>query len=108
MGLAYDLKTDLWTGIGNYLSDGIIELAGREPFNNTIFPQADSFGGNSLDWAYRFCGTTALGTDDSQAIFPTGEYIIRDITFINGYYIMVGSYKAYFRDLYGAGNHNYA
>lgn len=108
MGLAYDLKTDLWTGIGNYLSDGIIELAGREPFNNTIFPQADSFGGNSLDWAYRFCGTTALGTENSQAIFPTGEYIIRDITFINGYYIMVGSYKAYFRDLYGAGNHNYA
>lgn len=110
MGLAYDLKVENWTGIGDYLSEGIISLAGLNPSELAFFPTGDAFAGFEPGGAfmYRFCGTTALGTGDSQAIFPTGEYIIRDITFMNGYYIMVGSYKAYFRDLYGAGNHGYA
>ena len=106
MGLAYDLKVDLWSGVGDYLSNGIIDFAARDPNENMSFPQGDAFAGEG--WMYRWCGTVGLGTEDSQAIFPTGEYIIRDITFMNGYYIMVGSYKAYFRDLYGAGSHGYA
>ena len=107
MGLAYDLEVDYYTGMGDYISDGIMAFAGKNPLTN-IFPSGDAFSGRDGDWAFRFCGTTARGTEQSQAIFPTGEYIIRDITFINGYYVMCGSYKAYFRDLYGAGNHNYA
>ena len=106
MGLAYDLKVDLWSGIGDYLSNGIIDFAALDPNELMSFPRGDAFA--SEGWMYRWCGTVGLGTEDSQAIFPTGEYIIRDITFMNGYYIMVGSYKAYFRDLYGAGSHGYA
>ena len=108
MGLAYDLDVDLWDGFGKYLSNGMIEYANQDPDAGpmVVAPIADFFA--SLDWMYRFCGTAALGTDTSQAIYPTGEYIIRDITFMNGFYIFVGSYKAYFRDLYGAGSHNYA
>ncbi len=107
MGLAYKLDVELWEGVGDYISNGIIDLANREPADLQLNEQGDCFGG-SPDWIFRFCGTVALGTNDSQAIFPTGEYIIRDIAFINGFYIMVGSYKAYFRDLYGAGNDGYA
>jgi len=106
MGLAYDLEVDLWDGFGKYLSNGMIDLAASPPADFSFQETADFFSGP--DWMFRFCGTASLGTDDSQAIYPTGEYIIRDITFINGFYIFVGSYKAYFRDLYGAGNHNYA
>jgi len=43
-----------------------------------------------------------------QQIYPTGEYIIRDGIFANGLFIYVGSYKAYIRDLFGAGSHGYA
>ena len=41
-------------------------------------------------------------------IFPTGEYIIRDGMYINGMYVYVGSYKGYFRNLFGAGSDGYA
>jgi len=41
-------------------------------------------------------------------IFPTGEYIIRKGMYINGFYVYVGSYKAYCVDLFGAGNDGYA
>ena len=110
MGLAYDLKVEEWSGLGDYISEGIISLAGKDPQDLAQFPMGDCFSGSEPggSFMYRFCGSTALGTSNSQAIFPTGEYIIRDITFMNGYYITVGSYKAYFRDLYGAGNHGYA
>ena len=37
-------------------------------------------------WNYRFCGKAGTSKQACQAIFPTGEYIIRDITFVNGYY----------------------
>ena len=106
MGLAYKLDVELWKGIGDYLSRMIIDLANTNPDELGNVETSDAFGG--IDWQYRFCGTQALGTERSQAIYPTGEYIIRDIAFVNGYYLMVGSYKAYFRDLYGAGNHGYA
>ncbi len=106
MGLAYKLDVELWKGIGDYLSRMIIDLANTDPMTLGTPELGDAFGG--VDWSYRFCGTSALGTQESQAIYPTGEYIIRDMAFVNGYYIMVGSYKAYFRDLYGAGNHGYA
>jgi len=43
-----------------------------------------------------------------QDIFPTGEYVVRKGMYVNGSFIYVGSYKAYFVDLYGAGNHGYA
>jgi len=110
MGLAYDLKVDNWKGIGEYLSEGIIALAGMRPEELAKFPLGDCFSGigDGGAFMYRFCGIDGTSTGDSQAIFPTGEYIIRDLTFMNGYYIMVGSYKAYFRDLYGSGNSGYA
>jgi len=41
-------------------------------------------------------------------IYPTGEYIIRKGMYINGFYIYVGSYKAYCLDLFGTNNHGYA
>jgi hypothetical protein len=44
----------------------------------------------------------------TKDIFPTGEYIIRDGMYINGMYVYVGSYKAYFVDLFGSGSHGYA
>ncbi|MBP98600.1 hypothetical protein CMK18_21830 [Candidatus Poribacteria bacterium] len=108
MGLAYDLKVDLWDGFGQYLSNGMIDLAAQDPDAGPLLIQevGDFFAGE--DWMYRFCGTVANGSQFTQAIYPTGEYIIRDITFMNGFYIFVGSYKAYFRDLLGAGNNGYA
>ncbi len=106
MGLAYDLDVETWDNFGTYLPDAMIHLAGRSPLELMLRETADVFYGQ--DWLYRFCGTDALGTNECQAIFPTGEYIIRDASFINGYYVFVGSYKAYFRDLYGAGDDGYA
>lgn len=41
-------------------------------------------------------------------IFPTGEYIIRKGMYINGTFFLVGSYKAFCRDLFGVGNDGYA
>ena len=110
MGLAYKLDVEEWAGVGDYISNAIIELAGTEPLEmTTLLQKGDAFSSQlGPDWMYRFCGRAATAKADTQTIFPTGEYIVRDITFVNGYYIMVGSYKAYFRDLYGAGNHGYA
>ena len=110
MGLAYDLKTTTWDNFGNYLSFGIIELANKDPATLMVGETGDCFSNSTPggDWMFRFCGNTTDSTEDTQCIFPTGEYIIRDVTFINGMYIFVGSYKAYFRDLYGVGTHGYA
>ena len=107
MGLAYDLNVSTWDNFGNYLSYGLIDLANMNPFELSIREGADAFGGP--DWMFRFCGYQGVaGSQDTQFIYPTGEYIIRDITFSNGMYVFVGSYKAYFRDLFGVGNHGYA
>jgi len=53
----------------------------------------------------RFFNSDSVPTKD---IFPTGEYIIRDGMYINGMYVYVGSYKAYFVDLFGSGSNGYA
>ena len=106
MGLAYDLDVETWDNFGTYLPDAMVHLTGTDPFTLQLRETSDVFYGT--DWAYRFCGTDALGTNECQAIFPTGEYIIRDASFINGTYVFVGSYKAYFRDLFGTLNHGYA
>ena len=106
MGLAYDLDVETWNNFGKYLPDAMIHLANTDPTALMLREQSDTFWGT--DWSFRFCGTDTLSTNECQAIFPTGEYIIRDATFINGNYVFVGSYKAYFRDLYGATNHGYA
>ena len=107
MGLAYDLDVETWNNFGKYLPDAMIHLANTDPTvlcleNKVMYIFRDGLG------IYRFCGTDTLSTNECQAIFPTGEYIIRDATFINGNYVFVGSYKAYFRDLYGATNDGYA
>ena len=47
-------------------------------------------------------------TGACQQIYPTGEYILRGGLFANGMYVYIGSYKAYIRDLFGAGSHGYA
>lgn len=46
--------------------------------------------------------------DGATDIFPTGEYIIRKGMYINGTFFIVGSYKAYCRDLFGVGDDGYA
>ncbi|MBO57569.1 MAG: hypothetical protein CMA77_01035 [Euryarchaeota archaeon] len=110
MGLAYNLDVSLWDNFGDYLSYGIIDLANKDP-NELILNEGGDWFSNSLpqgDWMFRFCGNRVDLTDDTQCIFPTGEYIIRDVVFINGIYIFVGSYRAYFRNLYAVGTHGYA
>jgi len=39
---------------------------------------------------------------------PTGEYIIRDGYYHNGIYIIVGSYRAYWQEIYNTGGPGYA
>jgi len=90
---------------------------------------------NSNGWTTRWCGRPGAPNDFSsaidynpllayppngiakegmgkkqwaQGIFPTGQFIIRDIVFVNGHYCMVGAYQATFLDLYGVGSHGVA
>lgn len=91
MGLAYSLDVDNLLNV-QHLSRAII-IAGEVAFQ--------MFGSEG---AARFLNEAA----SCQQIYPTGEYIIRDGIFANGIYIYVGSYKAYIRDLFGAGSHGYA
>jgi len=98
MGLAYNLDVKYWDDVSTYLSEGFVASADfASPFGFNQF--------NSLGWAGLW---QQNGDINCQAIFPTGEYIIRDAVFINGMYVFCGSYKAYFVDLYGAGNNGYA
>lgn len=124
MGLAYNLDTTTNPYIGLGLSNYLVkypEIQVKAFATNppTIFPDEatsffDQIEGDVADrrtangWNYRFCGKRGTSKQACQAIFPTGEYIIRDITFVNGYYALVGSYKATFLDLFGAGNHGEA
>ena len=99
MGLAYNLDVEYWDDVSTYLSDAFVSSAnflGTFPFFNGV---------NGLPW---FGVWQKSGDVNCQGIFPTGEYIIRDAVFINGMYVFCGSYKAYFTDLYGAGNDGYA
>ena len=91
MGLAYNLNVDNLINVQN-LSNAII---------SSFVGDATMFG---VGGGARFLTSDGL----CQQIYPTGEYIIRDGFFANGIYIYVGSYKAYIRDLFGAGSHGYA
>ena len=110
MGLAYNLDVTLWDNFGKYLPNGIIEFANVSPTDLELPPMSDSFQGYTGRgyWNHRWCGSGNAFEAMTQYIFPTGEYIIRDVAFINGFMVFVGSYKAYWRDLYGAGNDGYA
>jgi len=65
-----------------------------------FFTQANTSMTNDNGWLLRWCGRPGTAGQWTQSIFPTGEFIIRDITFVNGYYAIVGSYKARFMGLY--------
>jgi len=124
MGLAYNLDTTtnpyIAQGLSNYLvkyPEIQVEAYATSPQATSpdeacsFFDQLQNDVSENLfanGWNYRFCGKRGTSKQACQAIFPTGEYIIRDITFVNGYYALVGSYKATFLDLFGAGNHGEA
>ena len=110
MGLAYNLDVSLWDNFGKYLPNGIIDFANTDPQALVLPPFADSFQGfdGIGGWENRWCGSGSIPNANTQYIFPTGEYILRDVAFNNGYMVFVGSYKAYFRDLFGSGSHGYA
>ncbi len=118
MGLAFNLETTLnpylTQGLSNYFVNlpRQIQLTKVEPSPSD--PSGDFFTPSEVDfaknngWVYRWCGKSGGPKQACQGIFPTGEYVIRDITFTNGWYAMVGAYKATFLDLYGVGNHGVA
>ena len=110
MGLAYNLDVTLYDNFGKYLPNALVDFANQDPFILGVPPLADTFQGvmGSGGWEHRWCGYANPAEAYTQYIFPTGEYVIRDVAFINGYMVFVGSYKAYFRDLYGVGNSGYA
>ena len=124
MGLAYNLDTTtnpyIGLGLSNYLvkyPELQVKAYATSPSEIapdtacSFFDQLQNDVSDGLfanGWNYRFCGKRGTSKQACQAIFPTGEYIIRDITFVNGYYALVGSYKATFLDLFGAGNHGEA
>jgi hypothetical protein len=97
MGLAYNLDVKYWDDVSTYLSDAFRRSARADGG----FP----FFGRRGEWAGVWSQTGAVFC---QGIFPTGEYIIRDAKFINGMFVFCGSYKAFFKDLYGTGNDGYA
>ena len=119
MGLAFRLDTTFnpytTQGLSNYfvnfpaqqiaskVTDGGDPLAGCSFFDQL---QTDKTQPNG--WEFRWCGKAGSTKQSCQGIFPTGEFCIRDITFVNGYYAIVGAYKATFLDLYGAGSHGLA
>jgi hypothetical protein len=90
MSLAYNLNVD--------------NLLNVENLSNAIISQPNTIGMFGPFGNERFMSLSG----GCQQIYPTGEYIIRDGFFANGIYIYVGSYKAYIRDLFGAGSHGYA
>lgn len=92
MSLSYSLDVSNLEGLPN-LAQALISLGD----NGTT----EVFG---LEGFGRFLSPTKPGQD----LFPTGEYIIRDGMYINGMFVYVGSYRAYFRDLFGTDNHGYA
>lgn len=122
MGLAYNLETTLNPYLGEGLSKYFVQMpqdiqSGKiDPFGDftkgTDFFTPEMTRGDIGDlnngWVYRWCGKKGSAKEQCQGIFPTGEYLIRDITFVNGYYAIVGAYKATFLDLYGVGSHGVA
>ena len=97
MSLAYTLDLE---DIPNFFSWFAANLIGL-PDNQAAFPTLSR----------RFTGPydpANPGDEEVKGINPTGEYIIRDYIQTNGNYIIVGSYKAFFLDLYGSGDDDYA
>ena len=92
MAIAYDLDVSNLNGLDNF-SDALVSLGGNGA-SGTLFPK---LGQNRL-----------LNANASKDIFPTGEYIIRKGMYINGTFFLIGSYKAYCYELFGAGNNGYA
>jgi hypothetical protein len=99
MGLAYNLDVEYWKDVTKYLSEAIVYTPLSPQTQEGLFSVGPGGG---------WYGAWQNTADTCQAIYPTGEYIIRDAIFQNGMYIFCGSYKAFFRDLYGAGNDGYA
>jgi hypothetical protein len=93
MSLSYSLDISELQNL-DALSQALISLGTNDPFT-------DIFRSSGRD---RFVNNTG----GSQDTFPTGEYIIRDGMYINGMFVYVGSYKAYFVDLFGSGSNGYA
>ena len=117
MGLAFNLETTLNPYLTQGLSNYFVNLPQKiqaSKIDGTADPTGDFFTPAQTDkvqnngWVYRWCGKSGGAKQACQGIFPTGEYVIRDITFTNGWYAMVGAYKATFLDLYGVGNHGVA
>ena len=119
MGLAYNLDTTenpfLGLGLSNYFvkfPQYQVTTQASELTDNldgiSFFDQETSTALRGNGWNWRWCGKKGTDKETCQGIFPTGEFIIRDITFVNGHYAIVGSYKATFIDLYGVGNHGEA
>jgi hypothetical protein len=76
-----------------------------EEFSRTLV-NIGKFGAPNLFDSGRWL--TPSATTPIWQIYPTGEYIIRKGMYVNGFYIYVGSYKAYCIDLFGTNNHGYA
>jgi hypothetical protein len=95
MSLSYSLDISNLQNLDK-LSKALISLG-------TIGPETFLFRGVGSQRFYQPSVITKV-----QDIFPTGEYIIRDGMYINGIFVYVGSYKAYFKDLFGAGSNGYA
>tara|TARA_Y100001937_G_scaffold90222_1_gene122024 strand:+ start:1480 stop:4689 length:3210 start_codon:yes stop_codon:yes gene_type:complete len=119
MGLAYRLDTTanpyVTQGLSNYFVNfpaqqvaSKVSSGGDPNTGCSFFDQLQTDKGRPNGWEFRWCGKKGTSKQSCQGIFPTGEFCIRDITFVNGYYAIVGSYKATFLDLYGAGSHGLA
>ena len=92
MALAFDLDVSNINSLNN-LSEALVSVGTNGLTGDLFMP----FSTNRL-----------LNTANLPDIFPTGEYIIRKGMYVNGTFLFVGSYKAYCRDLFGAGNDGYA
>ena len=94
MSLSYVLDATnypWWNKLGDWLGNGNSSLA---------FAQGQLMdGGNTIN--PRWLNFTGSGS-------PTGEYVIRDGYYHNGIYIIVGSYRAYWQEIYGTGAPGYA
>ena len=93
MSVAYDLDVNNLNSVIDF-SHALVDLGNGNP-PGSVFRQLG---------VTRFSSPVDFETD----IFPTGEYIIRKGMYINGTFFIVGSYKAYCRDLFGVGNNGYA
>ena len=98
MAISYDLDVTDLNGMDNF-SNALISLG-------TILASPSGFG--RINEFRMVAPPVIVGTEPLQDIFPTGEYIIRKGMYINGVFVFVGSYRAFCRNLFGAGNDGYA